>query len=250
MTVATMRCFGELPQDDSQEQGLLANTPSQLFPDTPESFPMEGISQVSQGSGGLSQPSQGSIHEPAYVYPSTPDSFEGGSQSSSFKLVPGEVSFVHATSSSDPPSIIPGWSVHSLLKPAKAMAVASSSDNSCIGRKEKRGTQAAVQTSSEKRPRATSSAVIAIEEVSEEDRERRLQRRWNGVNAVRNSADFKFLQELFDQGTLPSPPPPPKYEPADETVSKRTWEKGMERWRHEVRALAFMCGFQTPSVPG
>lgn len=278
---------------------MLVDTPSQLFPNTPESMPVEGLSQLSQGS----------LREPAYLYPSTPDSYDGGSQperqrlemligfegGSQPALQPGFMSamtidcvaedglqhgchvaddgMVSASASSpESPKWVQirgltsglsasgatpaqgGWSPHGLLKPATAMVAASSTDRNCTAqphlRREKRTSHAAAQSFAEKRPRPTTSAgsaAPAAEEVSEEDRQRRLQKRWNGVNAVRNSPDYKFLAGLWDQGVVIGPPAS-KHDPADERVSKRTWEKGMEQWRHEVRALALRWGFQ-PATP-
>lgn len=318
MAVATMRCFPD-SQGSSQDYGMHVDTPSQLFPNTPESMAVEGLSQLSQGSHG----------EPAYLYPSTPDSYGGGSQPERQRLEMTigfegglqqslqprfisamtidcvaedtplhqachvtDVGMVSASASSpESPAWITGlsapgapgappaqgsWSPHGLLKPATAMAAAFLPDRSYThtaqallrrekrashatshtadkreDRREKRSSHTATPLFSEKRPRPTSSAgpaVPVIEEVSEEDRQRRLQKRWNGVNAVRNSPDYKYLAGLWDQGNMVAPPAS-KHDPADEKVSKRTWEKGMEQWRHEVRDLALRWGFVPAHVP-
>lgn len=159
------------------------------------------------------------------------------------------------------------WSAHSLFKPASLLAKTSPE-------RQKRGAQVA-QKPAEKRPRPAATADFIyipvgsksfsapqvsetvprpdpetqLPEVSEEDRVRRLQKRQNGVTAVKSSPEYAFLLDLAERGSAIGPPPP-AHDPADPTVSKRTWEKGMETWRHQMRSLASANGFcPPPSAP-
>jgi len=160
------------------------------------------------------------------------------------------------------------WSVHGLFRPASLIAKTSPERN-------KRGAQAVAQKPAEKRPRPAAPDVMyatlgtlppshraaglnsscaphasepvesQLPEVSEEDRVRRLQKRQNGVTAVKSSPEYAFLVDLAERGSAVGPPPP-AHDPADPNVSKRTWEKGMETWRHQMRSLASANGFCPP----
>ena len=78
--------------------------------------------------------------------------------------------------------------------------------------------------------------------MAEEDRRRRLRKRISGVLAIRNSADYIFLADLWERGLILHLPGPTNY-PADECVSKRSWEKGQQHWRHQIRRWALLYGY-------
>ena len=77
--------------------------------------------------------------------------------------------------------------------------------------------------------RRSRSAVGANEESNEEDWQRRLAHRAAGVAAVKRSADY--LSVTAD----PNVARPTTPDPTDRTLSKRTWERGVQLWRFALR---------------
>ena len=68
--------------------------------------------------------------------------------------------------------------------------------------------------------------------------EERRRHRQNGVDFVKGSPEYLFLVAMRVQ------PPIPRHCVEDvEEVSKRSWEKCMMDWRHEVRSKAVQHGY-------
>ena len=70
------------------------------------------------------------------------------------------------------------------------------------------------------------------EEVSEATWARRLRKRTGGVEAIKRSEDY--LQVTAD----PSHPRPKTPDPHDRKVSKRSWERSVQVWRFDLKAVA------------
>ena len=62
---------------------------------------------------------------------------------------------------------------------------------------------------------------------------RRTIKRWNAYIGVRRSEDYINAYAFFGPSLMPDAPNPF----AGDTLSKRAWEKRMENWRHELKAL-------------
>ena len=69
-------------------------------------------------------------------------------------------------------------------------------------------------------------------EVSEATWARRLRKRTGGVEAIKRSEDY--LQVTAD----PSHPRPKTPDPHDRKVSKRSWERSVQVWRFDLKAVA------------
>ena len=69
---------------------------------------------------------------------------------------------------------------------------------------------------------------MVADETPEETRERRVAKRVEGVGALMRTPAYIVV-------TLLCAEPPPGPDPHDETLSKRTWEKSMMRWRNALR---------------
>ena len=69
-------------------------------------------------------------------------------------------------------------------------------------------------------------------EVSEATWARRLRKRTEGVEAIKRSEDY--LQVTAD----PSHPRPKTPDPHDRKVSKRSWERSVQVWRFDLKAVA------------
>ena len=64
---------------------------------------------------------------------------------------------------------------------------------------------------------------------------RRIRKRTNGYIAVRRSLDYIVVYSLWQEAQIGSMPPEP--DPADLTVSKRSWEWSVQIWRSELKRI-------------
>ena len=72
--------------------------------------------------------------------------------------------------------------------------------------------------------------------VSQLDTERRVRKRTNGYLAISRSPEYNTVLRLWIAGHVTHMPPEPN--PADLTVSKRTWERAIQQWRSELQRIA------------
>ena len=72
-----------------------------------------------------------------------------------------------------------------------------------------------------------------MEAANPEQLGRRFRTRWHAYDLVSQSEDFVTLRVFFGDALMPNAPDPF----AVRTQGKRSWEKDMDRWRHELRTL-------------
>jgi len=75
-------------------------------------------------------------------------------------------------------------------------------------------------------------AVVASEEASEEDWQRRIEKRQAWVAIVKASAEYIAFRESEEPLLVPAPRTP---DPTDLAVSKRSWEEQVRKWRASLR---------------
>ena len=64
---------------------------------------------------------------------------------------------------------------------------------------------------------------------------RRIRKRTNGYIAVKRSPEYSVVYCLWQEALIGSMPPEP--DPADLTVSKRSWELSVQTWRSELKRI-------------
>ena len=76
--------------------------------------------------------------------------------------------------------------------------------------------------------------------MSEADWERRLRKRHAAVAHVKSTSDYRICER---EDLLVNPP----FEPGDRTVSKRKWERNIQRWRRALQQAADALATMPPS---
>jgi len=258
--------------EHSSQMSTLPQDPSQLFPATPNSF--DGSQPQSQQTGltqdfaaavsvvsASQQPASGDASESSAEKPmwsphrlrrsaetienrNTNRQKRSGGQSP--KHAPAEKKHRAGTGSSAAASSVIGVTAAD-VQPGQPSASSSATMLPSATATAPLSPAPAADPSPEPEPTSAGAGEADDDErapVSEEDRERRIRKRTTGINSVRRSPEYCFLVELWNSGRVVLPPAA-RHDPSDViNVSKRTWERGMEEWRHDIRRLAFENGFR------
>lgn len=214
--------------------------------------------QPDSGSSSAAAP----VIEPVQVFGDTPDSFDEEEAASHLSVFSSEVAANAAagdrlTNSSDmqnsAPRIPPtnfdatqnAWRAQMLFASAAAIAAATSANNGAVActpvrrcRRQKRSSLTVAETPGGKRQRPRDNGAVPTKAPTEEDEQRRLQKRHAGVAHVKNSSHYLHLARLRSQGMVVADETPSTPDPTDLDVSKRSWESRVQLWRTLLRRFA------------
>merc|ERR1712039_379949 len=133
----------------------------------------------------------------------------------------------------------PAWTPHNLFE--RGASKPSTTQARQQKNKRTRGGATTPATDKKRRPPQAQNNTDegrAMPEVAEEDWQRRIQHRSAAVHYIKSTATYQKLAVAREQGLAEAATRPRTPDPTDRSVSKRDWEKSVQKWRSELQSWA------------